>query len=78
MATVNIYVQSRVGLLVEVSKIFSEEEINIVTIHSNTNKKDIATISVGFEVKTKDMLENVCRKLKSIEGVIDIERTTGG
>ncbi|MCR4610762.1 MAG: bifunctional (p)ppGpp synthetase/guanosine-3',5'-bis(diphosphate) 3'-pyrophosphohydrolase [Lachnospiraceae bacterium] len=77
MATVNIYVQSRVGILVEVSKIFSESNINIVSIFSNTNKKDVATITVGFEVKTKDMLENVCSKLKTIEGVIDIERTTG-
>ncbi|MBQ9390599.1 MAG: bifunctional (p)ppGpp synthetase/guanosine-3',5'-bis(diphosphate) 3'-pyrophosphohydrolase [Lachnospiraceae bacterium] len=78
MATVNIYVQSRVGILVEVSKIFSEAEIDIISIHSNTNKKDIATITVGFEVKTKEMLERVCSKLKNIEGVIDIERTTGG
>ncbi len=77
MASVNIYVQSRVGLLVEISKIFSEADINIVSIFSNTNKKDVATITVGFEVKTRQMLENVCTKLRTIEGVIDIERTSG-
>ncbi len=78
LATVNIYVRSRVGVLVDVSKIFSEANIDIVTIHSNTNKKEIATITVGFEVNNKASLENVCSKLKNIEGVIDIERTTGG
>lgn len=77
MVTVNIYVQSKVGILVEVSKIFSGDNINIISIYSNTNKKDIATITVGFEVKNKDILENVCRKLNNIDGVIDIERTTG-
>ena len=65
-------------MLVDVSKIFSEANIDIVTIHSNTNKKEIATITVGFEVNNKASLENVCSKLKNIEGVIDIERTTGG
>ena len=78
LATVNIYVRSRVGVLVDISKIFSEANIDIVTIHSNTNKKEIATITVGFEVNNKASLENVCSKLKNIEGVIDIERTTGG
>ncbi len=76
-ASVNIYVQSRVGILVEVSKIFSEANINIISIYSNANKKDVATITVGFEVKTREALENVITKLKGIEGVIDIERATG-
>ena len=76
-ASVNIYVHSRVGILVEVSKIFSEANINIISIYSNANKKDVATITVGFEVKTREALENVITKLKGIEGVIDIERATG-
>ncbi len=78
MVTINIYVHSRIGVLVDVSKVFSETGIEILSIHSNTNKQEIATISVSFEVQAVSELNRVCDKLKQIEGMIDIERSTGG
>lgn len=77
-ASLVIYIKSRVGVLVDISKIFSEMNIDILTIHSNTNKQEIATISISFEVGTVSDLKRVTEKLRTIEGIIDIERSTGG
>ena len=44
---------------------------------SKTSKQGIATISVSFSVKGKEELERLVEKVRQIESVIDIERTTG-
>ena len=65
------------SLLVDITKVFTEREISINAINSKTSKQGIATISVSFSVKGKQELESVVEKVRQIESVIDIERTTG-
>ncbi|MCR4798601.1 MAG: bifunctional (p)ppGpp synthetase/guanosine-3',5'-bis(diphosphate) 3'-pyrophosphohydrolase [Lachnospiraceae bacterium] len=77
LAEVHIYGNNRTGLLVDISKVFTERNIDISTIHCRTNKQGIATIDVSFGVSSRDMLEGLVSRLKTIESVIDIERTTG-
>ncbi len=77
MADIHIYGHNRTGLLVDISKVFTERNIDISTIHSRTSKQGVATIDVSFEVSSKAELVDLVTKLKSIESVIDIERTTG-
>ena len=74
---VHIYGNNRTGLLVDISKVFTERNIDITTIHSRTNKQGVATIDVSFGVSSKAELADLVTKLKAIESVIDIERTTG-
>ena len=76
-AEIKIFCHDRSGLLVDVTKVFTEAEINISGIHSKTSKQGIATISVSFSVKGKEELERLVEKVRQIESVIDIERTTG-
>ena len=40
-------------------------------------KNSIATMSIGFEISGRDELKSISEKIRNIEGVIDIERTTG-
>ena len=61
----------------DITKIFTEREISISGINSKTSKQGIATISVSFSVKGKEELERLVEKVRQIESVIDIERTTG-
>ena len=61
----------------DITKIFTEREISINGINSKTSKQGIATISVSFSVKGKEELERLVEKVRQIESVIDIERTTG-
>ncbi|MBO5070757.1 MAG: bifunctional (p)ppGpp synthetase/guanosine-3',5'-bis(diphosphate) 3'-pyrophosphohydrolase [Roseburia sp.] len=77
LAEVKIYGNDRTGLLVDITKIFTEREINITGIHSKTSKQGVATIDVSFEIKGRAELTSLIEKLRLIESVIDIERTTG-
>ena len=76
-AEIKIYGNNRTGLLVDITRIFTEREIDINSIHSKTSKQGIATIDVSFSTKGREELTSVVEKLRQVESVIDIERTTG-
>ena len=46
-------------------------------MHSKTSKQGIATIDISFNTKGKAELTSVIDKLRQIDSIIDIERTTG-
>ena len=77
LAEIKIFGHNRTGLLVDISKIFTEREIDISSINSRTSKKGIATISIAFRTKGKDELTSLVEKIRQVESVFDIERTTG-
>ena len=76
-AEIKIFAQNRVGLLVDISKIFTERQIDIKAMNTRLSKQEIATISMSFETKNRDDLRSLVEKLRQIEGIVDIERTTG-
>ena len=76
-AELKIYCNDRSGLLVDISKVFTEKEININGIHSKTSKQGIATIEVFFNTKGRKQINSLVEKIRQIESVIDVERTTG-
>ena len=77
MAELQIYANNRTGLLVDLSKIFTERKIDMKNINCRTSKQDKATISVSFEVGSKDELASLVEKIRQVESVLDVERTTG-
>ncbi|MCR5272608.1 MAG: bifunctional (p)ppGpp synthetase/guanosine-3',5'-bis(diphosphate) 3'-pyrophosphohydrolase [Lachnospiraceae bacterium] len=76
-ADIKIYGNNRTGLIVDISKILSERNIDIKSIHSSTNKQNIATIELSFAVKGKEELVALVEKIRQIESVMDVVRTTG-
>ena len=76
-AEIKIYGNNRTGLLVDITKVFTEREIDIDSIHSKTSKQGVATIDVSFSTKGREELTSVVERLRQIESIIDIERTTG-
>ena len=76
-AELKIFCNDRSGLLVDISKVFTEKEININGIHSKTSKQGIATIEVFFNTKGRKQINSLVEKIRQIESVIDVERTTG-
>ena len=77
LTDIKIFCNNRTGLLVDISKVFTERGIDINAIHSKTNKQGIATIDVSFNIKGKSELTSLVEKLRQIDSVIDIERITG-
>ncbi|MFV0466557.1 MAG: RelA/SpoT family protein [Lachnospiraceae bacterium] len=76
-AEVKIYGNNRTGLLVDLTRIFTERDIDINSIHSKTSKQGIATIDISFSIKGRSDLTSLVDKIRQVESVIDIERTTG-
>jgi len=76
-AEINVYVQDKVGVLIEVAKVFTEKEINVTAMSSRTGKNHTATINVSFNVKGRSELDKIIDKIRMLDCVYDIERTTG-
>ena len=77
MAEIQVYANNRTGLLVDLSKIFTERKIDLRSINSRTSKQEKATISISFEIGSKEELRSLLEKIRQVESVIDVERTTG-
>lgn len=75
LVTISIYVKNRKGLLVDISKLFTENNIDIENLETRKSKDDTATIMVSFEINDKDELRTMISKIRSIDCVIDVVRT---
>lgn len=76
-AEINIYANNRNGLLADISKAMTEKNIDILSMNTRTNKRGMATLSTSFEISSREELNHIIDKIRSIESVVDIERTTG-
>lgn len=77
LAEINIYANNRNGLLADVSRALTEKEIDILALNTRVSKQGTATIMVSFEVGSREELQRIVDKIRTIESIIDIERTTG-
>ena len=77
LAEINVFANNRTGLLVDITKIFTERKIDVRGINSRTNKQEKATISMSFEIGSKEELHSLIEKLRQVESVIDVVRTAG-
>jgi len=76
-AEIKIYANNRTGVLVDVSKVLTENKIDVRSMNVRTSKQGTATISVGFEISSKEQLNEIIAKIRNIESILDIERTAG-
>ena len=77
MADINVFAYNRTGLIVDISKIFTERKIDILALNTRTNKQGMATINICFDVRSKEELNSLIEKIRQVESVKDIERTAG-
>ncbi len=77
MTEINIYASGRQGIVFEISKVFNEAKVGIKGMTVRTSKQGKMTISMQFGVHSKEQLAWLSSKIRNIEGIIDIERTTG-
>ena len=77
LTEINIYADDRSGILFDITKILSEANISVNSINSRTSKQEKATISMSFEIGSKEELRSLIEKIRQVESVIDVERTTG-
>ena len=74
---IKIYANNRIGMFVDISKVFTERQIDITSMNVRTSKQGKATIVMTFDIHGIEELNKLSDKLRQIEGVLDIERTAG-
>ena len=74
---IQIYANNRIGMFVDISKVFTERQIDITSMNVRTSKQGKATIIMTFDIHGIEELNRLTDKLRQIEGVLDIERTAG-
>ena len=77
LAELKMYANDRQGFLMDISKVFTEAKIDVKSMNVRTSKKGTATIDMGFIVNGREELHAIIEKLRQLQGVLDIERTTG-
>lgn len=70
-----IYAYDRIGVLLDLTKVFTEGGITINNVNSRTSKQGIATITIGFAIRSVEALHVLTAKLRQVESVKDIQRT---
>jgi GTP pyrophosphokinase len=77
MVEIHVYANNRTGLLVDLSKLFTERKIDLRSMNSYANKQEKATISLTFNIGSRQELQSLIEKIRQVDSVIDVERTTG-
>ena len=74
---IKVYANNRIGLFVDISKVFTERQIDIKSMNVRTTKQGMATIIMTFDIHGVEELNRLTDKIRQIESVLDIERATG-
>ena len=61
----------------DISKVFTEKQIDIKSMNVRTSKQGKATISMSFDIHGVEELNRLIDKIRQIESVLDIERSAG-
>ena len=77
VAEINLYSNNRDGLLAEITRVLTEKGVSILAMNMRINKQGRATTSVSFEIANTEELNHLIEKLRSLDDIIDIERTRG-
>ncbi len=77
IAEIQIIATNRTGLLVDITKAFSERDIDIISLNTRVSKSGIASFLMSFQVQNVRELQRMMDKLMGIDGVIEVGRTTG-
>ena len=76
LVEIKIFANNRNGLLADITRALTEKNIDIISMNTRVNKQGTATMATSFEISNREELNHIIDKIRSIESVIDIERTT--
>ncbi len=77
MTMLSVYARNRLGMIVDVTRTLTEKGIDIVGFDSHTSKDGTATLNISFEISGTGELRSIIERLRQVDGVIDVERTSG-
>ena len=77
VAEIKIYAKDRKHLIFDLTKEFSDMDVDVRGLNARAGKKDVVTIDAAFTVHGRDELRRIIARLHKIQNVLDIERSVG-
>lgn len=74
LAEIRVTGSDRVGLIMEVSRVLTDEDIPVKAFNARTTKEMTAIFNVTIEIKGKEQLEKIIKRLMNIKDILEIER----
>ncbi len=72
---ITILATERVGLLMSISQMLMNMNINLRSINANQDSDDIVTVKLTFDANNAEHLESILKNLKKVDGVTNVFRT---
>lgn len=64
----------RSKLLQDITSLYSEAKLNAVSLNLRVNKEKIAVLDIAFEITDTKQMEELIKKIKRLEGVLEVYR----
>ncbi|NLK37622.1 MAG: bifunctional (p)ppGpp synthetase/guanosine-3',5'-bis(diphosphate) 3'-pyrophosphohydrolase, partial [Epulopiscium sp.] len=74
LAEIRVLGSDRVGLIMEVSRVLTDEDISVKAFSARTTKEMTAIFNITIEINGKEQLEKIIKRLMNIKDVMEIER----
>ncbi|MCX7715064.1 MAG: bifunctional (p)ppGpp synthetase/guanosine-3',5'-bis(diphosphate) 3'-pyrophosphohydrolase [Clostridia bacterium] len=76
ITTIQVEIYDRDGILLDISSAIADLKIPCKSVNARVNKKNIAVIHLGLEISGKSDLDKVAKRLKQMQGIVNITRTS--
>ncbi|WP_053957019.1 RelA/SpoT family protein [Inediibacterium massiliense] len=73
---IQIIASDRKGLLSEVTNVLSDIKLSVTAINARTTKDRVAIVNLTIEITNVEQLDKLIKKIKSMQGVLDVYRVT--
>ena len=77
LAELRVTANDRVGLILEISRQLADDDISVKGFNVRTTKDLLAIFNITIEIKTKEQLERVVKRLKGLKDIVEVERVSG-
>ncbi|SNU00845.1 GTP pyrophosphokinase [Ruaniaceae bacterium KH17] len=77
LVQIQVEALDRQGLLSEITRVLTENHVNILSASSTTSRDRLAILRFGFEMAAVDHLEHLLNLVRNIDGVYEAYRVTG-
>lgn len=76
-AQIKVYCNNRTGVAIDIMRVFTEKKIDVISMDVRTSKNGTGTVALEFQTRGREELNGIIDKIRNVESVVDIQRTTG-
>ncbi len=74
LSELQIKALDRPKLLQDLTNLYSEAKLNAVSLNLRVNKEKVAIVDIGFEINDTKQIEDLMKKIKRLDGVLEVYR----